>query len=36
MQEIEFIKVFDEITKEGYSLMAINESKFYFQKILDK
>lgn len=36
MQEIEFIKLFDEITKEGYSLMSINESKFYFQKILDK
>ncbi|HSF51555.1 MAG TPA: hypothetical protein VLA74_12400 [Nitrososphaeraceae archaeon] len=35
-QEIKFITTFDDITKEGYRLMAISEGRFYFQKILDK
>jgi hypothetical protein len=45
-QEMQFITAFDDITKEGYRLMAIEEGKsnngvinntyFYFQKILDK
>ena len=31
-QDIQFISAFDDITKEGYKLMAINEGRFYFQK----
>lgn len=32
-QTMNFIALFNQLTKEGYRLMAINEGKFYFQKL---
>lgn len=32
-EEIKFIATFDDITKEGYRLMAIDSGRFYFQKV---